>query len=92
MGTIHNMSERSEDEDVVVLRPAPAEPVDPARMVGLGGVEVRLGVRSPDYGTGTVVSFSANGGFVYWDKPLAGTSTHLLEHDLSYLERLERLP
>lgn len=66
-------------------------PVDPAKVVGEGGVRKRLGVRSPDYGTGTVVGYSGNGVQIYWDEPLAGTSTHLLDHDLAYVERLERL-
>lgn len=85
------MSESADDE-VPRLRPVPSKPVDPKLRVGLGGVTVRLGIRSRDYGTGTVVSLSANGALVFWDKPLTGTSTHLVEHDLSYLEaHCERL-
>lgn len=85
------MSEPAEN-DVPLLRPVPARPVNPKLKVGLGGVKVRLGIWSRDYGTGTVVSLSANGAQVYWEQALAGTSTHLLEHQLSYLEeQCERL-
>ncbi|WP_020385917.1 hypothetical protein [Kribbella catacumbae] len=66
-------------------------PVDPAKMVGPGGIVSRQGVRSPDYGTGTIVGLTANGVTIYWDQPLSGTRCHLLEHDRSYVERLERL-
>lgn len=67
----------------------------PARTEYVGdNIEVRTGVRSPDYGTGTIVAdFGAMGVQVYWDKPLKGSKEqHLLLHDRSYVERLERLP
>lgn len=57
------------------------------------GEDIRLGLRvnSKDYGDGTVVHFSPNGVMVHWDSALEGTRTHLLEHDRSYVEDMQRL-
>lgn len=93
MGTIHLMSEPAREPEY----PPPSErpkvvPVDPSKMVGEHGVVHRAGVRSPDYGTGTIVAITGNGVQIYWDEALAGTSAHLLEHERWYVERLERLP
>lgn len=86
------MSQPVDDDAPRGPRPKPAEPVDPSRMLGPDGVQERQGVRSPDYGEGTIVGLSANGVTIYWKAALEGTRTHLLEHDRSYVERLERLP
>lgn len=94
MGTIHFMDEPSREPDEAFPPPAKRPKVvkvDPAKVVGLGNVRVSLRVRSPDYGAGTVVALTGNGVNVFWDKTLAGTNTNLLEHDMSYVERLERL-
>jgi len=49
-------------------------------------------VRSADYGDGTVVADVGIGLQVWWDKPLPGTlDEHLLTHDRSWVEKLERL-
>lgn len=56
--------------------------------------ELAEGVRlkSLDYGTGTIVAMLSIGVQIYWDTPLVGTTdSHLLVHDRSYVERLERL-
>ena len=83
---------RPDDEDFPPPRKKPKTlKVNPAKMVGLGNVRVALRVWSPDYGNGTVVALTGNGVNVFWDKTLAGTITNLLEHDMSYVERLERL-
>lgn len=55
---------------------------------------VHLGVRlrSGDYGNGTIVAdLGAMGVQVYWDMEILGTRDHLLTHDRSYIDRLERL-
>lgn len=55
---------------------------------------VYLGMRvhSGDYGNGTVVAIlGAMGIQVYWDEEILGTRDHLLTHDRSYIERLEKL-
>jgi hypothetical protein len=55
---------------------------------------VYLGMRvhSGDYGNGTVVAdLGAMGIQVHWDEEILGTREHLLMHDRSYIERLEKL-
>ena len=55
-------------------------------------IEAGLRLRSSDYGAGTVVAVLSIGIQVYWDEPLTGTlDSHLLVHDRSYVQRLERL-
>lgn len=55
-------------------------------------IEPGLRVRSGDYGAGTVVAVLSIGVQVYWDEPLIGTpDSHLLVHDRSYVQRLEKL-
>jgi hypothetical protein len=71
-----------------------SESVSPLRkVVGPDGIQVRQGVRSPDYGTGTIVAiYGAMGVQIYWDEPLVGSKEqHLLLHDRVYVERLEKL-
>ena len=55
-------------------------------------IQVPMKVRSPEYGTGTVVANLGIGIQIYWDTALTGTTTHLLVHDYSFVERLEKLP
>lgn len=55
---------------------------------------VYLGMRvhSGDYGNGTVVAiYGAMGIQVHWDEAILGTREHVLMHDRSYVERLEKL-
>jgi hypothetical protein len=55
--------------------------------------EIKVGTRvqSGDYGDGTVVTVMGNQIQVFWDNELVGTNQHLLSHDRSYVERLDRL-
>lgn len=56
------------------------------------GVHLGLRIHSGDYGNGTVVAdLGAMGIQVYWDTEILGTRDHLLTHDRSYIDRMERL-
>ena len=55
-------------------------------------IERDMRVRSGDYGTGKVIAILAIGVQIWWDEPLIGTTdSHMLVHDWSYVQRLERL-
>lgn len=79
-------------DEVPRVRPMPAKPVDPSRMVGPDGIKPEVRVTSPDYGEGRILGLSALGVTVYWNTALKGTHTHVMEHDRSFVEDLERLP
>jgi len=67
---------------------------EPSNLSRIKPATIHLGmrVRSGDYGDGTVVAMlGAMGIQVFWDQEILGTREHVLSHDRSYVERLEKL-
>lgn len=68
------------------------EPGNLSRIQPATGAYLGMRVHSGDYGDGTVVAIlGAMGVQVFWDEEILGTRDHLLVHDRSYVEKLERL-
>lgn len=65
---------------------------DPVQRVG-DTIVVPTKVRSTDYGRGSIVAdYGPIGVQIYWDIPVAGTTTHLMVHERSWVALLENLP